>query len=132
MYIGCINLNFSLMFSFHNSGRLHILCVMLILFVQCKQHLASCYFCKRFLLYFGQEKVVTWACFVFWCDLHKFARETCLLVRQLAWGSLQRKRNGQGAHLICLISVQSFLLLHGSLTLNQLLVAGSLHVMSVS
>lgn len=132
MYIGCINLNFSLMFSFHYSGRLHIFCVMLILFARCKQCSASCYFCKRFLLYFGQEKVVTWACFVFWCDLRKFARESCLLVKQLAWDSMERQRNGQGAHLICLISIQSFLLLHGSLCLNQLLVTASLPVMSVS
>lgn len=91
MYIGCINLNCSLVFSFHNGERLHIFCVMLILFVQCKQCSASCYFYKRLLLHLGLEKVVTWACFVFWCNLLKFARESCLLVRQLAWGSMERK-----------------------------------------
>jgi len=42
------------------------------------------------------------------------------------------EKDRQGARLMCLIIVQPFLLLHGSLTLNQLLVTGSLPVMSLS
>lgn len=78
--------------------------------------------------------MVIWAFLVLWHGLMlTFARESCLLVRQIAWGNMEREKGDQGAKFVVLISIWlldliwlvfSCLFLYGSQILGQLFVTG--------